>query len=300
MKKFYLVSIILSVLFQQPNNNLDSGFVGVLENFSGEPFMRMAFKKEANDWVSLNDSDLSYYGYLYRKSNRIHNWNVFYDGDTIGKIQVLELKEKKWISDIGLFLVDTNKTIPSVCNDNEKFGDWRGIPQNRPLVAMPEKSSGLSYSIDEISLSKVKNETLIFEFRKRVNEVMTCDTSLVNLDKQYYNYSDDDLLEESYSIKNDFQLVMLRLDPTLNECDGPPGLNWSTYWFLMKGNERPYCITPILEDWNAEYLDLIDVGDYDLDGKIEALFLYSSYSKSCYILFYDNFNKQAIFSWNYL
>ena len=210
MKKFYLMSIILSTLFQQPNNNLDLGFVGVLENFSGEPFMRMAFKKEANDWVSLNDSDLSYYGYLYRKSNRIHNWNVFYDGDTIGKIQVLELKEKKWISDIGLFLVDTNKTIPSVCNDNEKFGDWRGIPQNRPLVAMPEKSSGLSYSIDEISLSKVKNETLIFEFRKRVNEVMTCDTSLVNLDKQYYNYSDDDLLEESYSIKNDFQLVMLR------------------------------------------------------------------------------------------
>jgi hypothetical protein len=44
---------------------------------------------------------------------------------------------------------------------------------------------------------------------------------------------------------------------------------------------------------------LVDAGDYDNDGKSEVLFSIDQYNRGGYILFYDDFKKQAVFEFSY-
>jgi len=44
---------------------------------------------------------------------------------------------------------------------------------------------------------------------------------------------------------------------------------------------------------------LLDVGDYDKDGKSEVLFWSSGYNEDGYVLYYDDFRKKVPFKWHY-
>ncbi len=83
------------------------------------------------------------------------------------------------------------------------------------------------------------------------------------------------------------------------DCDGWGG-SASDVWFFLEGNSQPRMISqqPQLDGWDSSQ-KLIDIGDFDGDGRIEALFWFSGYNEDGYVLYFDRFEKSAIFTWSY-
>jgi hypothetical protein len=61
-------------------------------------------------------------------------------------------------------------------------------------------------------------------------------------------------------------------------------------WFYVAGKEVRYLGSNML---------LVDAGDYDGDGKEEAVFKVQRYNNDGYVLFHDGFKQKLEFSWDY-
>ena len=44
---------------------------------------------------------------------------------------------------------------------------------------------------------------------------------------------------------------------------------------------------------------LVGAGDYDCDGKSELVFQLGGYNRGGYVIYYDDFNKRAVFEFGY-
>ena len=73
--------------------------------------------------------------------------------------------------------------------------------------------------------------------------------------------------------------------PASGEDEGNKGA-----WFYVAGKEVRYLGSNML---------LVDAGDYDGDGREEAVFKVQRYNNDGYVLFYEGFAQKAEFSWGY-
>ena len=99
----------------------------------------------------------------------------------------------------------------------------------------------------------------------------------------------DIVIDAAYRNRHSGELIALRLDPDDFNCDGPPGDEWATHWFLVAQAVRSL----------GAGFDFVGAGDYDADGSSEVLFWYGGYNANGYTLFFDDFAQRSDFRWTY-
>lgn len=92
----------------------------------------------------------------------------------------------------------------------------------------------------------------------------------------------------------------VRLDRKLaRDCEGALSIEWSDFWFYAKAGAPPDLIDLGLSREQALRMRLIEFGDFDGDGKPEAVFWQASPNEDGYVLLQDGFTRAVKAIWTY-
>jgi hypothetical protein len=188
-----------------------------------------------------------------------------------------------------LLEVAAGQSVPRVVNKSKLFGGWCDEPPNRPLVVVSEPTFRDPAGWKPLAPDSSYRESMFPAFRMKVGEVKVCPVS--DDSPMPFEYGPKDLvLYPSYGDRAGGKLIALGLNPQANNCDGPPGPEWSMHWFLLRGDDMRHL---------GPQLNLVDAGDYDGDGRSELMFWYSGYNRDGYTLMYADASKRVDFLWGY-
>jgi len=96
------------------------------------------------------------------------------------------------------------------------------------------------------------------------------------------------------------KLIGTRISRRFAECDGVESFGSDLWFFYSAKTPQPRTL-PIpssLGGWSFSQM-LIEAGDFDGDGKVEALFWFAGYNEDGYIIYFDDFRKSEKFTWGY-
>jgi hypothetical protein len=186
-------------------------------------------------------------------------------------------------------MVAAGQSVPRVINKAKLFGGWCDEPAHRPLVVVSEPNFRDPARWKPFKPDPAYRKELLPAFKSKVQKVTVCapadDTTM------RFEYGPDDMvLYPSYKDRAGGKLIAIGLNPVANNCDGPPGPEWSTHWFLLGEGGTRYL---------GSELSLVDAGDYDGDGRSELVFWHSGYNEDGYSLFYDKARRRVNFFWGY-
>jgi hypothetical protein len=84
----------------------------------------------------------------------------------------------------------------------------------------------------------------------------------------------------------------VRIDPARRaHCPGAAGVEWSDFWLYAKGTDAPQLLSfgPLGEA--ATRSTLVDIGDWDGDGKVDAVFWHAVPGEDGYVLVWGGFDN---------
>ena len=267
--------------------------VGVLERppckqESPAAAVRPLFHKRGDLWVALSSQDAA--NKVLRSDM---SWTVVLHGKHLGSIDTVDpgfssLYSWAYPRD-RLLTLASGHSIPAVTNDERRFGNWCGVPEERPLVVISEPYFTDPQRWYRLNPDSGLRDRLFSHFSAVAGEASTCE-SQDDGNRSVWIYSANDLLfSDSYRDDSGRKVVALSLSPERNQCDGPPDDAWLTHWFLIDDSIRPL----------GANLSFVDAADYDADNNSELLFWYSRYNRDGYLLFYDGLRRYADFQWSY-
>jgi hypothetical protein len=243
--------------------------------------VRVAFFKEGGQWKAFPNSfhteaELSQATRSFPESVA---WTVCFDGRANGTLVSKNPQAVSFYKDVGTHQIASEGSVPTVGRPSESFSGWPGGLTYRPLVLnsradcadpgqwRPEKPSD-----GEVNAIK---DYLRTKFQ----------ASAAKLSKARVT------VNKSYGSKpRGAKLVSLNVSGA--EVITTPGEDDQNKdaWFYVEGKEVRYLGSNML---------LVDAGDYDGDGKEEAVFKIQRYDNDGYALFHDGFRQKVEFSWSY-
>ena len=259
--------------------------IGVLEHNNSEGRkghnVRVAFYKEGGQWKpyptafdteqELSQAIKSYPGEVA--------WTVCFDGRSSGSLTSKNPESILFYKDVGTHQISSGGSVPTVGTPSELFSGWPGGRTYRPLVLSSRAGcadpAGWRPAKPEAGdIEAVKNH-LRSEYR----------TSAAKLSKARFTAN------KSYGSRTrGAKLVSLTISGAeVFPASGEDEQNKDA-WFYVAGREVRYLGSNML---------LVDAGDYDGDGKEEAVFKVQRYNNDGYVLFYGGFNQKAEFTWGY-
>jgi hypothetical protein len=251
--------------------------------------VRTVFQKAGSDWQALpsnceNTECLS--AITARYPHRL-TWIVTLNGGKLGTITGQTPAKFDYYAQVGLQEIVNSGPVPTVGKRSEEFSGWGDEPVYRPLVTTSQPYYHDPESWTSTPLSSTDVKLLRKEFRRRFPRVSNC---LGSNNIWRWAYPDSDMkLDKSY--KSNAGWFVARVTLGDYGCDGPPDGSVVRRVFAISPKKE----IRLLDDgiW------LVDAGDYDNDGKSELLFAINRYDEGGYELFYDNFRRRAVFSFNY-
>jgi hypothetical protein len=245
------------------------------------------FGLAANGWVALNTAEASRPFDL-----RDVTWTVAFDGRNRGPVRSIDpgfTTDYAWT-----YPRDRRLTVqpvprpPVVPNAKGAFDGWCA-PKTRPLVLVAPANFEDPDRWKPFRPTSAVRDSLFVDFRKAVGKVVHCPG---NSEKGApFDYSPANVLVvKGYQDRAGRRLVALKLkDDKKNWCDGPPDDAEGPQWFLLSDSVHVL----------GANFELVDAGDYDLDGKSDLLFWYSGYNNDGFTLFYGGLAKHVDFRWSY-
>jgi hypothetical protein len=280
--------------------------LGYKEN-TNNIFLRVAFNRTIYGWNSFSSPEEDYPSGKCLKfcqnntSQKQTGWIVIFNGKTIGNIKTLRPYETNYISETCICDVDKHKTLPRISPPSLDFSGWIGQPVYRPLVVLKKP-----YYADPEKWSKTDPPKDIWvlvlkEFRKVIDKVRTLKEQ--NNVTMEISYEDKDILLSGAYVSNKGEyLLSLHLNPDLTKHDVTVlGFNeWSDHLFYIT-QDRFVKLLIVNHRDNDSYAELkfLDAGDYDDDGRSEIIYFLSSYNEDGYVLFYDGFFRNEVYTWSY-
>jgi hypothetical protein len=273
-------------------------YLGVLEDspgdYAGEPHnrtVRVVFYKDSDDWKALpnNCPDPTCLESVAAQYPRQVNWTIAFDGKRVGEVTGLTPEQFEFYSHVGRQKITSSGPVPTIGNRSEQFGGFLGTPVVRPLIA---NSRPFFQDPDRWKPSQLPPATVSAvrqQFRKRFPKVENC-AKLDDEAAQPWDYRDDNVtLVKAYSSASGWVIAEMLL--TEYRCDGPADDPFVPQWFVIApaGQIRHL----------GSSMWLVDAGDYDGDGKSELVFSIDDYNRGGYKIFYDNFQKQAVFEFSF-
>jgi hypothetical protein len=246
--------------------------------------VRPLFLKSADGWVALN-SDAG----LHRALPAPITWTVAFDGRSIGSLATLPPSRAiEHFPRDGFLQLAPRQTVPRRADRERRFAGWCEQARDRPLVVVAPANVRDPESWKPFAPAPSMRDTLLPAFRRVVDKAVVCRN---NSEKAIpFHFSARDLkVVRGYRNRGGRTIVAIALDERRYGCDGPPGDDWATHWFLLGGAPRLLGVG----------LDLVDAGDYDGDGASELLFWHSGYNEDGYTLFADSFTQRTDRWWSY-
>jgi hypothetical protein len=233
--------------------------------------------------------------------NRRLTWIVAFDGKRVGKvesepIQRASLEKVNGPSNIHSILTPP-AGIPTIGKPDGRFSGNHGRETRRPLVVVsqpnfadPDQWKPRDAPDDVVSHARAKLRTVL-------NHVRQCDSSNEAV-KTDWNYPEAEVrVVKSWGSNKGAFILETKFQH--NHCLF--NVNGEDYQSL--GGNQFFYVTPSHE---ATFLglqwELVDAGDYDVDGKSEVIF-YVAEGKDFdiehegYVLFYDDFRRSVKFIW---
>jgi hypothetical protein len=239
--------------------------------------------------------------YDFSEPQRLRRWSVWFNGKNIGQVSTSGWVKSDYHSKSGQLRI-TSTPIPRVGKRVAAFAGWGDVKKFRPLVALIGMRPGTSKPWTSSKPTTNDIAAVWPVFRQVVPEIPSCkydqEGRLLRTERP--------IAQKHLEI---FHVIRLDRDEKLfgahvarrffKDCDGWGG-SASDVWFFSEGNSQPRMISqqPQLDGWDSSQ-ELIDIGDFDGDGRIEALFWFSGYNEDGYVLYFDRFEKSAIFTWGY-
>jgi hypothetical protein len=265
-------------------------FIGVLEQPMCKEdnirFVRVLFEKQQDGWNSCANPQ-------FIKSSFPSQWTVSFDGRNLGNIVTSDPgwnnnNSSTYSRDRLLNLVGDS---PVVRNNDTHFHGWCAYPLFRPLIVINRPNvTDPSCWKKSYPAQDIRN-SVFPEFKKHVGKQFICPVDPEK--RSEFHFSEKHLVQLTcYSNIIGFRLVAVSLDPSLNQCDGPPDPAWFPNWFLVPVDSQH-------SNFIGDGLWLIDAGDYDADGNSEVIFWYSGYNLDGYVMFTSNFKNRVEYLWSY-
>jgi len=270
--------------------------IGILEEPSCKQdsprSIRPLFVKKGDEWVALDKKSKA----APYKMDRL-TWTLAFDGKNLGQIVSADPKadiKPEWTySRDYLHAVTAGQTLPNIKNKSGRFSGWCGqAPTYFPVVtvSMPYFSDPEKWKRSEPYIGD--RQALFFAFEKSFKKLCMI-KSKATTPYQSGPYRLNDLhVHNSYKSVQGQSLVSLNIGEGYYECDevdSPDHGDDTHRWFYVGESIR----------YLGYGLTLVDAGDYDNDGKSEALFWYNAYNRNGYVLLYDGFRKRSEFIWSY-
>lgn len=270
--------------------------VGILEEIQckqeAQRAVRPLFAKQGNDWIALDEKAKAA---SYKMERFI--WTSAFDGRTLGEVISYDPKidiSPEWTySRDYLHVLSPGQSLPQVKNKARRFSGWCGdVPQHLPIVMVSKP-----YFTDPEHWKRSKSvssdrQILFSAFEKSFKKLCMIKSKSTTL-YQLAPYQPSDLkVMDVYKSAHGEKLVSLSIGEGYYECekeDEPDQGDDAQRWFFVSKNTH----------YLGFGLTLVDAGDYDNDGKSEALFWYDAYNRNGYVLFYDEFRKRVDFIWSY-
>jgi hypothetical protein len=290
--------LLLLTLRAEVSGQTQPTVVGVLEDnpghYAGELHyrdVRVVFRRETASWVAFpsNCPDQNCLKTIAAQFPPEMKWTVAFDGKAVGKVESRTPQSFDFYSTIGQQTIVGGSGVPTVGKPSANFGGFLGEPVYRPLVAVSEPNYRDPQQWKPTQLTSDLTAAVRKAFRRRFPKVTNCTKQDIEKAKPW-RYPDANItVRKSYASNRSWYLAEVQLSGY--ECDGPTDEPFSSQWFV---------ITP---ERQVRFLDssmwLVDAGDYDNDGRSELIFSIDDYNRGGYKLFYNDFERKAVFKFSY-
>lgn len=269
---------------------VDSAAVAVL----GEPqcgdqsmaVVRPLFAKSDGKWIPLNTKARA--DVFLPKTIR---WTVSLNGKTIGALSSTDVgivPEPAWTYPRDYWhLPMAGEAIPVFPNSAQSFAGWCEAPKHRPLVLSTTTHPSDPEHWKKAPSSIKRTALLVPAFRNSLKRAPLC---FKPEKPTSYTLRAKDLRIVTRIVAQDGrELVELRLAKDIFECASELGYPLGNRWFVIGSTTR----------FLGADLELIDIADYDKDGRSEYIFWYSGYNRDGYSIFSADFEQRTDFLWNY-
>lgn len=248
-----------------------------------------AFEKDHSGWEPVRDL------------NQRITWTVTFDGKNLGRVESEPVSQATLGNITGPTSIHSiltpAKEIPVVGKPEGRFSGNYGRLVRRPLVVVSKPNFS---DPDEWKPRAIPNrviEEVRSSFRRTFRHVRQCDASGEALKDDWSLPDSEIVVSRNYGSAKHEYIVETRV--LHNECL----FNADGQDFQSMGGNQMFVVPP---DHEAIFLglqwELVDAGDYDGDGKSEAIF-YVAEGKDIdvetegYVLFYDDFSHSVRFTW---
>ncbi len=213
------------------------------------------------------------------------SWTIAFDGRRIGAVQTRVASAPAELDRLATLQILSKPPIIAIGKASEEFAGFYGIAVLRPLVAVSQANVADPDVWKPTTPTASIAATIKAAFRKKYPRVTNCEV------EESREYSDSEIkINKAYASKLGWKLFSL----SVKGCDATDlgtsgGLDFE--WFTVDPSGMAHYL--------AGNLILIDAGDYDASGHSQLLFLIDDYNRAGYVLFYDNFEKQAVFEYHF-
>lgn len=254
--------------------------------------VRVVFRRDKDGWSTFanNCDDQACLQAAAKTFPPQLSWWVAFRGKLLGQLRSTAPETFDFYSHIGLQAIPPGQTIPEYGNPSVDFGGYTDSVVHRPLVAVTAPSFNDPDEWKPAPHTGPALETLRKAFLARYPRL--CRNNAAQTKLEAYDYKDSDVtILKAYASSSRGTIALLHLADAV-ECDNTEaGTVMDDPWFLL----RP--------DGSSKYIDrgmfLVDAGDYDGDGHSELVFSISRYNRGGYELFYDGFERRAMFEYGY-
>ncbi|MSQ20707.1 MAG: hypothetical protein EXR39_14400 [Betaproteobacteria bacterium] len=276
---------------------------GAGQSVALEPHVRVAFVRTWEGWktaCTYGEGETERPECLDLDLIRPVVWTVMYQGKRLGEVETDSWYDPRYYRTLGV-LKRMPKTAPRIGKPDQMFASWLAPAAHRPLVAL--RNIKVAGQIDHAGWVSTKPAP---------TDMATIHAMFLLAFKAMPNCGAAPGVSQSIEAKHLFvahstrnkagdRLLGVRLDPKFAKgCEGPLGLEWSDLWFHAAADKAPAMLPVEIENDLAPFrMSLIEMSDFDGDGKPEALFWFSSHSVEGYLLVHDQFEQQVRFMWKY-
>jgi hypothetical protein len=259
--------------------------IGVLEHNNSEERkghnVRVAFFKEGGQWkpYPTNFNTVEELSQAVKSFPAEVAWTICFDGKSAGSLTSKNPESILFYKDVGIHQVSSDGTVPTVGRPSEVFSGWPGGQTYRPLVLnsrvnCADPAGWRPAKIEAGEVDAVK------DYLRREQRVSAAALSKARVTPN-----------KSYgSQTRGAKLLSLTIKGAeVIKGSGEDDQNVDA-WFYVAGKEVRYLGSNML---------LVDAGDYDGDGKEEAVFKVQRYNHDGYVLFHDGFKQKLEFGWGY-
>lgn len=284
---------------QEPSGTNQKVHVGFIEDdqrgrtdwapgVSAKRIIKPAFERTSSGWQEVVHV------------NQKMTWTIAFDGRKLGEVQSQPDQEEQQSETSGPYvgvqsILGPIQALPAIGEPSQKFAGVLAVGPGkvrRPLVVI--SSSNFT---DPDTWKRTKANTQLTElvrtaFRQDFPHVDNCAPNEGPVIHDYkFPDSDLDLTAKYGSNKGSF-LVQVHLKHSGCGYINNPNDPFVSQWFFVASDSSVRRL--------GGFMELLDAGDYDADGKSEVIFfLHQPEDTDGYVLFYDDFHQRIASTWEY-